>query len=166
MRSDQWRSAYEKKSIEQQFALFKQRADDVSQTNNKMEQDLLVLQKQLRKVDDARSELLAELDVYRYFDAEGVISEDCYKAVVTIYKLYNAPLVAFLRDPHLKLTPYESLLCVLSYEHLSTQQMEQKLGKSKNTLNKAIFRIREKLDAKMDLKKNINSLGDFLRTKF
>ena len=61
-----------------------------------------------------RSELLAELDVYRYFDAEGVISEDCYKAVVTIYKLYNAPLVAFLRDPHLKLTPYESLLCVLS----------------------------------------------------
>ena len=38
--------------------------------------------------------------------------------------------------------------------------------KSKNTLNKAIFRIREKLDAKMDLKKNINSLGDFLRTKF
>lgn len=39
-----------------------------------MEQDLLVLQKQLRKVDDARSELLAELDVYRYFDAEGVIS--------------------------------------------------------------------------------------------
>lgn len=156
----------EKKSIEQQFALIKQRADDVSQTNNKMEQDLLVLQKQLRKVDDARSELLAELDVYRYFDAEGVISEDCYKAVVTIYKLYNAPLVAFLRDPHLKLTPYESLLCVLSYEHLSTQQMEQKLGKSKNTLNKAIFRIREKLDAKMDLKKNINSLGDFLRTKF
>ena len=156
----------EKKSIEQQFALIKQRADDVSQTNNKMEQDLLVLQEQLRKVDDARSELLAELDVYRYFDAEGVISEDCYKAVVTIYKLYNAPLVAFLRDPHLKLTPYESLLCVLSYEHLSTQQMEQKLGKSKNTLNKAIFRIREKLDAKMDLKKNINSLGDFLRTKF
>ena len=156
----------EKKSIEQQFALIKQRADDVSQTNNKMEQDLLVLQKQLRKVDDARSELLAELDVYRYFDAEGVISEDCYKAVVTIYKLYNAPLVAFLRDPHLKLTPYESLLCVLSYEHLSTQQMEQKLGKSKNTLNKAIFRIKEKLDAKMDLKKNINSLGDFLRTKF
>ncbi|MCE8915393.1 hypothetical protein K0F77_17225 [Bacteroides fragilis] len=156
----------EKKSIEQQFALIKQRADDVSQTNNKMEQDLLVLQKQLRKVDDARSELLAELDVYRYFDAEGVISEDCYTAVVTIYKLYNAPLVAFLRDPHLKLTPYESLLCVLSYEHLSTQQMEQKLGKSKNTLNKAIFRIREKLDAKMDLKKNINSLGDFLRTKF
>lgn len=156
----------EKKSIEQQFALIKQRADDVSQTNNKMEQDLLVLQKQLRKVDDVRSELLAELDVYRYFDAEGVISEDCYKAVVTIYKLYNAPLVAFLRDPHLKLTPYESLLCVLSYEHLSTQQMEQKLGKSKNTLNKAIFRIREKLDAKMDLKKNINSLGDFLRTKF
>lgn len=59
-----------KKSIEQQFALIKQRADDVSQTNNKMEQDLLVLQKQLRKVDDARSELLAELDVYRYFDAE------------------------------------------------------------------------------------------------
>ena len=156
----------EKKSIEQQFALIKQRADDVSQTNNKMEQDLLVLQEQLRKVDDARSELLAELDVYRYFDAEGVISEDCYKAVVTIYKLFNAPLVAFLRDPHLKLTPYESLLCVLSYEHLSTQQMEQKLGKSKNTLNKAIFRIREKLDAKMDLKKNINSLGDFLRTKF
>lgn len=156
----------EKKSIEQQFALIKQRADDVSQTNNKMEQDLLVLQEQLRKVDDARSELLAELDVYRYFDAEGVISEDCYKAVVTIYKFYNAPLVAFLRDPHLKLTPYESLLCVLSYEHLSTQQMEQKLGKSKNTLNKAIFRIREKLDAKMDLKKNINSLGDFLRTKF
>lgn len=156
----------EKKSIEQQFALIKQRADDVSQTNNKMEQDLLVLQEQLRKVDDARSELLAELNVYRYFDAEGVISEDCYKAVVTIYKLYNAPLVAFLRDPHLKLTPYESLLCVLSYEHLSTQQMEQKLGKSKNTLNKAIFRIREKLDAKMDLKKNINSLGDFLRTKF
>lgn len=156
----------EKKSIEQQFALIKQRADDVSQTNNTMEQDLLVLQEQLRKVDDARSELLAELDVYRYFDAEGVISEDCYKAVVTIYKLYNAPLVAFLRDPHLKLTPYESLLCVLSYEHLSTQQMEQKLGKSKNTLNKAIFRIREKLDAKMDLKKNINSLGDFLRTKF
>ncbi|WP_431426142.1 hypothetical protein [Bacteroides hominis] len=156
----------EKKSIEQQFALIKQRADDVSQTNNKMEQDLLVLQEQLRKVDDARSELLAELDVYRYFDAEGVISEDRYKAVVTIYKLYNAPLVAFLRDPHLKLTPYESLLCVLSYEHLSTQQMEQKLGKSKNTLNKAIFRIREKLDAKMDLKKNINSLGDFLRTKF
>ena len=156
----------EKKSIEQQFALIKQRADDVSQTNHKMEQDLLVLQEQLRKVDDARSELLAELDVYRYFDAEGVISEDCYKAVVTIYKLYNAPLVAFLRDPHLKLTPYESLLCVLSYEHLSTQQMEQKLGKSKNTLNKAIFRIREKLDAKMDLKKNINSLGDFLRTKF
>lgn len=156
----------EKKSIEQQFALIKQRADDVSQTNNKMEQDLLVLQEQLRKVDDARSELLAELDVYRYFDAEGVISEDCYKAVVTIYKLYNALLVAFLRDPHLKLTPYESLLCVLSYEHLSTQQMEQKLGKSKNTLNKAIFRIREKLDAKMDLKKNINSLGDFLRTKF
>ena len=155
----------EKKSIEQQFALIKQRADDVSQTNNKMEQDLLALQEQLRKVDDARSELLAELDVYRYFDAEGVISEDCYKAVVTIYKLYNAPLVAFLRDPHLKLTPYESLLCVLSYEHLSTQQMEQKLGKSKNTLNKAIFRIREKLDAKMDLKKNINSLGDFLRTK-
>ena len=131
-----------------------------------MEQDLLVLQEELRKVDDARSELLAELDVYRYFDAEGVISEDCYKAVVTIYKLFNAPLVAFLRDPHLKLTPYESLLCVLSYEHLSTQQMEQKLGKSKNTLNKAIFRIREKLDAKMDLKKNINSLGDFLRTKF
>lgn len=42
----------------------------MSQTNNKMEQDLLVLQKQLRKVDDARSELLAELDVYRYFDAE------------------------------------------------------------------------------------------------
>nr|WP_250709401.1 hypothetical protein [Bacteroides fragilis] len=156
----------EKKSIEQQFALIKQRADDVSQTNNTMEQDLLVLQEQLRKVDDARSELLAELDVYRYFDAEGVISEDCYKAVVTIYKLYNAPLVAFLRDPYLKLTPYESLLCVLSYEHLSTQQMEQKLGKSKNTLNKAIFRIREKLDAKMDLKKNINSLGDFLRTKF
>ncbi|WP_280229852.1 tetratricopeptide repeat protein [Bacteroides fragilis] len=156
----------EKKSIEQQFALIKQRADDVSQTNNTMEQDLLVLQEQLRKVDDARSELLAELDVYRYFDAEGVISEDCYKAVVTIYKLFNAPLVAFLRDPHLKLTPYESLLCVLSYEHLSTQQMEQKLGKSKNTLNKAIFRIREKLDAKMDLKKNINSLGDFLRTKF
>lgn len=156
----------EKKSIEQQFALIKQRADDVSQTNNTMEQDLLVLQEQLRKVDDARSELLAELDVYRYFDAEGVISEDCYKAVVTIYKLYNAPLVTFLRDPHLKLTPYESLLCVLSYEHLSTQQMEQKLGKSKNTLNKAIFRIREKLDAKMDLKKNINSLGDFLRTKF
>ena len=39
----------EKKSIEQQFALIKQRADDVSQTNNKMEQDLLVLQKQLRK---------------------------------------------------------------------------------------------------------------------
>lgn len=103
----------------------------MSQTNNKMEQDLLVLQKQLRKVDDARSELLAELDVYRYFDAEGVISEDCYKAVVTIYKLYNAPLVAFLRDPHLKLTPYESLLCVLSYEHLSTQQMEQKLGKAR-----------------------------------
>ena len=63
----------EKKSIEQQFALIKQRADDVSQTNNKMEQDLLVLQEQLRKVDDARSELLAELDVYRYFDAEGVI---------------------------------------------------------------------------------------------
>ena len=156
----------EKKSIEQQFALIKQRADDVSQTNNTMEQDLLVLQEQLRKVDDARSELLAELDVYRYFDAEGVISEDCYKAVVTIYKLYNAPLVAFLRDPYLKLTPYESLLCVLSYEHLSTKQMEQKLGKSKNTLNKAIFRIREKLDAKMDLKKNINSLGDFLRTKF
>lgn len=156
----------EKKSIEQQFALIKQRADDVSQTNNTMEQDLLVLQEQLRKVDDARSELLAELDVYRYFDAEGVVSEDCYKAVVTIYKLFNAPLVAFLRDPHLKLTPYESLLCVLSYEHLSTQQMEQKLGKSKNTLNKAIFRIREKLDAKMDLKKNINSLGDFLRTKF
>ncbi|MCM0317184.1 tetratricopeptide repeat protein [Bacteroides fragilis] len=156
----------EKKSIEQQFALIKQRADDVSQTNNTMEQDLLVLQEQLRKVDDARSELLAELDVYRYFDVEGVISEDCYKAVVTIYKLFNAPLVAFLRDPHLKLTPYESLLCVLSYEHLSTQQMEQKLGKSKNTLNKAIFRIREKLDAKMDLKKNINSLGDFLRTKF
>lgn len=156
----------EKKSIEQQFALIKQRADDVSQTNNTMEQDLLVLQEQLWKVDDARSELLAELDVYRYFDAEGVISEDCYKAVVTIYKLYNAPLVAFLRDPYLKLTPYESLLCVLSYEHLSTQQMEQKLGKSKNTLNKAIFRIREKLDAKMDLKKNINSLGDFLRTKF
>lgn len=156
----------EKKSIEQQFALIKQRADDVSQTNNTMEQDLLVLQEQLRKVDDARSELLAELDVYRYFDAEGVISEDCYKAVVTIYKLFNAPLVAFLRDPHLKLTPYESLLCVLSYEHLSTQQMEQKLGKSKNTLNKAIFRIREKLDAKMDLKKNINSLGDFLRMKF
>ena len=45
----------EKKSIEQQFALIKQRADDVSQTNNKMEQDLLVLQEQLRKVDDARS---------------------------------------------------------------------------------------------------------------
>ena len=43
----------EKKSIEQQFALIKQRADDVSQTNNKMEQDLLVLQEQLRKVDDA-----------------------------------------------------------------------------------------------------------------
>ena len=40
----------EKKSIEQQFALIKQRADDVSQTNNKMEQDLLVLQEQLRRL--------------------------------------------------------------------------------------------------------------------
>lgn len=149
----------EKEDVEKQSVLMKQRVND-------MDQELYDLQQKLRKVGDSCSELSAKLELNECCDAKGVISRDYYKAVVTIYGFYNAPLVAFLRASDWRLTPYESLLCVFSYEHLSTQQMAQKLGKSQNTLNRAISRVREKLGVKIDSKENINSLGDFLRIKF
>lgn len=129
-------------------------------------QDLTVLQMQLHELNKSRLELIAELSLYKYFYADGLISEDCYKVVVTHYSLYNFPLVTFLRDPRIGLTSYESLLCIFSYEHLSVEEMEQKLGKSKNTLNKALMRTREKLRVREGVKAKISSLGDFLRSKF
>lgn len=132
------------------------------------ELELLKQQKTLQELETLHSELKSELTRYHFLDENDRILEDCYKTVVTHYSLYNPQLVHFLRNANLALTPYEIILCVFSYEHLPMEQMEQTLGKTRSTLNKAISRAKEKLFvvAKKDGCHKVGSLGDFLRSKF
>lgn len=130
--------------------------------------ELLKQQKNFQKLEASHSELKSALTHYHFFDENGRILEDCYKIVATHYSLYNPQLVHFLRDANLALTSYEIILCVFSYEHLPMERMEQILGKTRSTLNKAILRAKEKLFvvARKDGLNKIGSLGDFLRAKF
>lgn len=68
----------------------------------------------------------------------------------------------------MRLTPYESVICIFVYERLTIEDIERKLGKNRGALNKAIFRIKEKMAVRVrkNARKKIDSLGDFLRAEF
>lgn len=132
------------------------------------ELELLKQQRTFQELETLHCELISELAHYHFLDKNGCILDDCYTKVVTYYSLYNPQLVHFLRDANLALTPYEIILCVFSYEHLPMEQLEQILGKTRGTLNKAISRAKDKLIvvAKKDGWQKVGPLGDFLRAKF
>lgn len=99
----------------------------------------------LLEFEASHAKLMAELESFHFLDSNGVICENCYKTAITHYGIYNHPLVTFLCNPNLKITHYESVIYIFVCERLTIEDIERKLGKNRGALNKAIFRIKEKM---------------------
>lgn len=130
--------------------------------NGYLSESLCRLRKRFKEVDEQREEFNSKTVTYDFLSTDDSILSKEYESIIHVYRFYNAPLVAYLCSPNLRLTSYEVLLCVFSFNRISIQQTALLLGKTEIALKKAHQRIREKMKSEKDF----HYLSDYLRSKF